>query len=76
MSEFRLRGFFYFGARAMAAILSNSELGREIFHYLQSKLEIPEGVRAISIQFAVDEVIVINCEYAPRPKARGAGSEQ
>lgn len=49
-------------------ITCSDPVGKEIWEFLQSKLEIPENVSSLQLSMAVDELVTITCTYAPNAK--------
>lgn len=43
----------------------NTGVGKEIYDFLKTKLEIPERVISMDILFRIDDEIQINCVYYP-----------
>lgn len=51
-------------------IYENSELGREVFLFLQNKGIIPKNTVAASIHIEINQPIKVECTYYPSPRVK------
>lgn len=47
-------------------ICTNRGIGKELIDLLRKELSIPEGVMSFEVRFAVNELVTVNCTYAPK----------